>query len=165
MMEPLRHMSSFVLLSCLNAYTYSFLSRILYCVLISLLHSSEFFSLLLFEIIKLCIPRSKISATGYYRSPRERPGKQFENFRLEYCFHVPLISGIFLREPTRIFRSGLYALPLSWRLLEMCSLENFTLERVFLENNDTDNFEKPWMDSDSSTSKSFDQTCNTCLFS
>jgi hypothetical protein len=27
--------------------------------------------------------------------------KKSEDFRSEYCFHVPLISGIFLQEPSR----------------------------------------------------------------
>jgi hypothetical protein len=33
-------------------------------------------------------------------------GKNPKNFRWEYCFHVPVISGAFLPEPARIFRPG-----------------------------------------------------------
>ena len=42
-------------------------------------------------------------------SSRNRPelsGKKSENFRSEYCFHVPAISGIFLPEPARTVRLG-----------------------------------------------------------
>jgi hypothetical protein len=35
-------------------------------------------------------------------------GKNQKNFRWEYCFHVPPISGAFLPELARIFRHGFY---------------------------------------------------------
>jgi hypothetical protein len=43
------------------------------------------------------------------RSDRNRPeiiGKSPENFRPEYCFHVPAISGVFRPEPARTYRPG-----------------------------------------------------------
>jgi hypothetical protein len=38
------------------------------------------------------------------RNQSEIIGKNPKNFRWEYCFHVPVISGAFLPEPARIFR-------------------------------------------------------------
>jgi hypothetical protein len=35
------------------------------------------------------------------RNRREIIGKNLDNFRPEYCFHVPTISGVFLPEPAR----------------------------------------------------------------
>ena len=40
------------------------------------------------------------------RNRSEIIGKNPKNFRWEYCFHVPMISGAFLPEPVRIFRPG-----------------------------------------------------------
>ena len=37
---------------------------------------------------------------------RNSPEKSPKFFRPEYCFHVPLISGVFLREPARTLRPG-----------------------------------------------------------
>jgi hypothetical protein len=36
-----------------------------------------------------------------YRNWTEMIGKSPKNFRPEYCFHVPAISGVFLPEPVR----------------------------------------------------------------
>jgi hypothetical protein len=36
-----------------------------------------------------------------YRNWAEMIGKSPKNFRPEYCFHVPAISGVFLPEPVR----------------------------------------------------------------
>jgi hypothetical protein len=46
-------------------------------------------------------------------------GKNPKNFRWEYCFHVPAISGAFLPEPARNFRPGLieHACFFSYQLL------------------------------------------------
>jgi len=40
------------------------------------------------------------------RNRSEIIGKNPKNFRWEYCFHVPAISGAFLSEPARNFRPG-----------------------------------------------------------
>jgi hypothetical protein len=40
------------------------------------------------------------------RNRSEIIGKNPKNFRWEYCFHVPAISGAFLPEPARNFRPG-----------------------------------------------------------
>jgi hypothetical protein len=34
-------------------------------------------------------------------NPPEIIGRRLENFRLEYCYYVPAISGVFLPEPVR----------------------------------------------------------------
>jgi hypothetical protein len=40
------------------------------------------------------------------RNRSEIIGKNPKNFRWEYCFHTPAISGAFLPEPARNFRPG-----------------------------------------------------------
>ncbi len=45
------------------------------------------------------------------RNRSEIIGKNPKNFRWEYCFHVPAISGAFLPESARNFRPGLFSEP------------------------------------------------------
>ena len=47
--------------------------------------------------------RFLLERTGIrWNSPEKSP----KNFRPEYCYQVPLISGVFLREPARTLRPG-----------------------------------------------------------